>query len=313
MTHKAKHALSLVLPALLCCALLPCQNLRQATVAADIIVVATDIGVRPLGKSLLLHRLRVISTLKGDAPSLLTVPESKQVAQHVRPGPGETRLYCLHDFDERARRLGLPQSQAPYFTMSGYQGSNPAIADHRKAPAVEFARIILAAQANRTPQETCSALLRQIFTGPPTLRLEAAQALVERPILRRRLSPFDRSQLMALAVGEIKDIPFKIAVAELCAEDRMQGLVDALCRCIDEVADPRFAASLGRIAKVLHGESATEVLRPHLLGTQRQRSRSRLILALGATETQSARQALLRMRETDGPDADIDAALKYLR
>ena len=289
------------------------QQLRHAVVGADVIVVATHVGVQPLGEDWLLHKLQVVSTLKGEAPSLLTVAEPRLISLHMRPKPSETRLYCLHDFDDKALEIGLPQGLAPYFIMNGYPGSHPPISDHSQGPAVQFVGAILDAEQGRRLQQASSTLMRQALLGAPELRIDAVRALTERAPLRRILTGADRNQLMARAVVETKDVPFKIALAEFCGEERMPGIVGALAIGMDGVNDPRYAGSLGRIAWVLHGEDATTVLHPHLLAAGRGKNRGQFILALGATGTESARQLLERMRQTEGPDPYIDKALRALR
>ena len=67
-------------------------------------------------------------------------------------------------------------------------------------------------------------------------------------------------------------------------------------------------AVLGIIDDVSPG-AAVDVLRPHIVRTRDADVRGRLLVALGATATESARQALVRMRDTGGPDRWVDAAL----
>jgi hypothetical protein len=286
------------------------QDLHRAVASADLVVVATDARVRPLGKELLLHRLDVAATLRGDAADHVTVVEHRNLSAHLRPRPGERRLYCLVDFSAKAAALGLPARQAPYYKMCGHRGSNPAVGDPSSDPWVELTRAVLASENGATPAEHVAALLRLALTGPREMRTEAVTALTVNRRLHPALGREERSRLLSRAVAETDDVPFKIALASLCAEVRMDGLVDALCGSVDDVADPRFAETLGRIARRLHGERAIDVLRPHLVKATGSPSHARLLRALGATSTERALDALLQMHSAGGSELpEIEQAL----
>ncbi len=286
------------------------QQLRRAVAAADRVVVATGVGVQPLGKQLIAHRLRISTTLRGEPIDELTVIEHKRLSEHTRPKPGVQRLYCLSSFADKAHALGLPGSRAPYFKMTGHPGSNPDVPDVDESAAVELARLILAGEHGVAAGDTAGPLLALVFDGPPGIREEAVGAFIERSALRDALGAPQKGQLMARATGETEDVRFKIALAQLCAEMRLPGTVDALCLSFDAVDDRRFAITVGRIAKALHGEKAIDVLRPHLVRQQHQTTRAKLLLALGATQTHAALEALLRMQRTGGRDLPfVEAAL----
>ena len=112
---------------------------------------------------------------------------------------------------------------------------------------------------------------------------------------------------MARAAGETEDIDYKIALAELCAAQRLDGLLEALSVSLGPVTDPRYARCVGRIGKVLHGEEATGKLTERLQTAGQEQDRKMLLLAIGATNTKSALDALMRMSSDD--DA-VTAALR---
>jgi len=288
----------------------PAQSLRHAVGSADVVVVATLSGSRDLGENLTAHQLTVHETLKGKAPAELSVVHLRGVCTHQGPD-GEQRLYCLSDFSKAATRADLPSAWAPYFKMTGHAGGNPAVADPDNAPECELARIVIDSEAGTAAKDINRRLMQLVLFARDTVRTEAVQLLTERPVLLGALDSLQLSNLMSRAVGETEDIPFKIALAELCAERHVEGLVDALCISVDEIDDPRFARALGRLARYLHGENAVDVLRPHIVKRTRPEVRSRLLLALGATSTERALEALLRMRSMQGGDkAAVDAALR---
>lgn len=282
------------------------QNLRRAVTAADVVVVAENVGVRPLRKNLVLHTLRVVETLHGTAPGSLTVVEVTGVSTHQRPQPAERRLYCLHAFD--ATKVDLPPSGAPYYKMNGAAGSNPVITDD--SSELTFARTVLAAESGTALRQTASDLINLALRGSVAVRTEALQLLAERKMLQEALSAPQISDLTSRAIGETTDVPFKIALADLCAELRVPGLVDSLCMSVNAVDDEAFARALGRIARFLHGEQANDMLWPHLTKARNAKRRGHLLLAIGATSTEAALAALLQLRQSKGADAQIDAALR---
>ena len=105
-------------------------------------------------------------------------------------------------------------------------------------------------------------------------------------------------------------MPYKIALAELCCEQRLSGLLDALSLSLGPVTDPEYARCVGRIGKVLHGEQATAMLQRRLEIAGQRQDREMLLLAIGATNTRSALDALLQM---DRREAAVEAALKEHR
>jgi hypothetical protein len=136
--------------------------------------------------------------------------------------------------------------------------------------------------------------------------------LAERRALLDALRELEWSRLLSRAVAETDDVAFKVALAELCAEKQLDGLVAALCVAVPVTGDPRFLRALGRIARVLHGEASADLLRGHANGARQADLKGRFLLALGATGTDAARAALLRMRQ-DGPGNEhVEAALREL-
>lgn len=278
------------------------QDLRRGVLDAEVVVIGRHVGVQPLGNDLLLHRIRVVESISGSAPESITLVEAKRVADVPQPRPGEDRIYCLRV----DRREDLPERHGPYYRMLGHRGDNPVVATDD--PRIELVRILVDSQTGASPQAIADRVLPLALRGDARVRTEAVELLRERPALRDAIRPIARSELLSRAVGETEDIPFKIAIASLCAELRSEGVVEALCLSIDAVEDPRFARALGRIARHLHGERATEILQPAITRSRRPAERDRLLLALGATGTEQALEALLRMRRV-APSAGVDAAL----
>jgi hypothetical protein len=284
------------------------QQLRRAVASADVVAVAQHVGVRVHGKDALIHKLRVLEVLAGEPGEEVAVVEWRALALHQRPQPGERRLYCLHRLD--AARADLPAGGAPYYKMSGHPGSNPAVADN-DSPALQLARAVLGAARGANPRDTAARLVQLALRGPAgTVRTEAVELLAEREALRDGVDPLQTSDLVARAIGESEDVPFKIALAELAGALRVPQLVDSLCLAIDSVADESFARAVGRIARHLHGEGAHDALWPHIERARNEPRRAALLIAVGATSTEAALEALLRLRERDGPSAPVDAALR---
>lgn len=144
----------------------------------------------------------------------------------------------------------------------------------------------------------------------PALRREATLHLAERGDLRATLDGLVWSRLVARAVAEVDDIDYKVALAELCASQRLDGLLDGLAVSLGPVTDPRFARCVGRIGKLLHGEQATDRLLERLRNVGQDQDRKMLLLAIGATRTESALDALLHM---DRRDPAVQAALREHR
>ncbi|MBX3464709.1 MAG: hypothetical protein KF830_16185 [Planctomycetes bacterium] len=299
---------------LLClCAAAAAQDLRRGLVDADAVVVARGVA-RTEHEGVVLHRLQVLRAVRGAAgQTALTVLDWPQLGLHQRPTPRQSRLYCLQDASEQAARLELPASEGPFYKMVGWAGSNPLVgADLDADPAVRFAALLAASDAGAPPAETAAALCTTALQGAPELRTEAARFLAERPDLQRRLTGVQWSQLVARASGEVDDVPHKIALAELCAEQRLDGLLEALAVSLGQVQDPDYARAVGRIGKLLHGEGATARLEQRLRSAGQAQDRAALLLAIGATNTDSALDALLRMHEA-GQDPAVEAALREHR
>ncbi|MEO6595768.1 MAG: hypothetical protein ABIP94_13535 [Planctomycetota bacterium] len=307
------RALSLLCLSLWFCAL-PAQDLRRGLVDANAVVVGRQVGKTVHDEDLVLHRVQVLLDVRGAAgnPSV-TVLDWPKLSVHQRPTPRQSRLYCLQDAASTALRLGLPTANGPYYKMVGWAGSNPLVgAELEQDPYVRFARLLAAGEAGAAPIDTASALCALAVQGEPVLRTEAARFLTERPDLQQRLTAVQWSQLVTRASGEIDDVPHKIALAELCAEQRLEGLLDALAVSLGQVKDAEYARTVGRIGKLLHGEGATAKLEERLRLMGQPADRAALLLAIGATNTDSALQTLLRLNRT-GKDDAVEAALREHR
>ena len=287
-------------------------QLRHAVASADLVVVATDVSVRPAPAGFLAHLLRPAETLKGEPPQQITVLEQKGVSRHAQPVPGERRLYCLLDFTAEAQRLGLPAGSGRCYKLCGQEGSSPQVGtDLERDPHVALARAVVAADRGLEIQAVTDRVAALLLSEDRKVRLEAVALLTERPALQSKLTPTQRSDLMLRAVGELEDVPLKIALAELCGEMRMPRLVEELCRAAETVEDRRFYEALGRIAKALHGDAAHEPLLPALRAARSPATKDRLLLALGATSTDGALNVLLdaARRQTER-NPWLDAALE---
>ncbi len=293
-------------------ALAPAQDLRRGLVAADAVVVAREVAKTAHDEDVTLHRLQVLLDVRGAAEvRTVTVLDWPKLSRHQRPTPRQSRLYCLQDATKTAERLGLPAADGPYFKMSGYAGSNPLVgADPAADATVRFARVIAANAAGAPPTETAQALFATAVQGDASVRSEAAQLLTERGDLRSKLDALQWSQLVTRAAGEVEDVPYKIALAELVAEQRLDGVFDALVVGLAQVGDPEYARTVGRIGKMLHGEDAATKVMERLRQAGQKPARDALLLALGATNTQTALDALLHM---DRADTAVEAALREHR
>jgi hypothetical protein len=284
------------------------QNLRKGLVRADAVIVARQVGKKAHSDQISLHRLQVIQNVRG-APEAksVTVIDWPKLSLHQRPMPRQSRLYCLQDASVVATRMGLPANAGPYFKMVGWTGSNPLISkDLEKDPVMRFARVLADSEKGTSPNVTASTLARMAINSAPAVRTEIARFLAERSDLRGKLSSVHWTQLIARATGEMEDIEYKIALAELCAAQRLEGFLEALAVSLGPVEDVRFARCVGRIGKALHGEDATTKLVDRLKYAGQAQDRKMLLLAIGATNTKSALDALLRM---DSKDAAVNAAL----
>lgn len=288
------------------------QDLRRGLVDADAVIVGRQVQKRAHDDDLTLHRVQVVLDVRGagGAPAV-TVLDWPKLSLHNRPTPRQSRLYCLQDASAVATRLGLPAADGPYFQMVGWAGSNPLVQqDLDRDPMVRLARLLAASDAGRAPADTAAALADMALEPSPELRREATLHLAERPDLRSTLNGLWWNRLAARAVAEVDDIDYKVALAELCAAQRLDGLLDSLAVSLGPVTDPRYARCVGRIGKLLHGEQATERLLARLRTAGQDRDRQALLLAIGATRTESALEALLQM---DKQDAAVQAALREHR
>lgn len=292
------------------------QDLRRGLVDADLVAVARQIGKTEFSTELTLHRLQVLHPVRGAGDhKAVCVLDWPKLGLHDRPTPRQSRLYCLQDASVQAARLGLPAADGPYYKMVGWAGSNPLIgADIGKDPIVHFAQLLARGEAGATPLNTATELCTIALQGGPGLRTEAARFLAERPDLRSKLTQLQWSQLLTRTSGEIDDVTHKIALAELCAEQGLDGLIDALALALGQVQDAEYARTVGRIGKLLHGEAATEKLEQRLRLAGQPQDRAALLLAIGATNTSSALEALLRMDTAGaGKDPAVEAALREHR
>lgn len=288
------------------------QELRRGIVDADAVVVGRQVGKTTHDEDLVLHRVQVVLDVRGaGGNTAVTVLDWPKLALHQRPMPRQSRLYCLQDATATATRLGLPTADGPYFKMVAWPGSNPLVgAEPATDATVRFAQLLAASEAGASPSDTASALCAVALQAEPVLRVEATKYLTERPDLRSKLVGLQWNQLLARATGELEDVPYKIALAELCGEQKLDGVFAALMVSLGQVTDPEFARTVGRIGRALHGEDAATRLGERLRTAGQPQDRQALLLALGATNTQTALDALLRM---DRQDAAVEAALKEHR
>lgn len=312
-------ALTLVLVAGLLAPRANAQQLRNAAWSADLIVVARVVSVQPLGNEMFLHKLRPERTLKGEAPEQITVVETKGVSDRPKPTLGPARIYCLRP----ARNLELPERHGPFFKMLGLAGDNPvaevpesvpeeerAAATARVRTSIELVEFVVASERGISPRVAGQTLHNLALSGTGPSKTEAVQLLRERTVVRDALNAVQRSALLTRASAEDEDLDYKIALASLCAELRMSGVVESLCLSLESKPDTRVAKTLGRLAKFLHGEQAVEAIRPFYLQARKSEVRNAMLLAIGATETESALEAILRIKDLNGDSAAVDAALR---
>lgn len=308
---------TLILATSLLCTSGIAQHLRRGIFDADLVVIAQRFESKVTADGLIRHRLEVLDTLKGEETTTIAIIGSSKVADLPQPSSSGPRLYCLR----KDSRRELAQGPDPIYRMLGYQGANPRVdRSDARDPNLVLVKILIASEDGASPKSTCDSLFDLAMTSvlsPESasaqwalMRIEAVQTLRERQMLSGKLSPFQMSNLLSLAVAETEDIPFKISLASLCAEKRMKGVIEALCISLDHVGDKRFTTALGRMARVIHPDSAAELLLNELLKARSKAKRNRLLHALGATQTQDALQALMRYRKINGPGAAIDAALR---
>lgn len=306
------------LAALLLATPLSAQQLRRGIAAADVLAVGTCVRVQPAGK-FVLYRLRLGEVFRGEELLKLadgsrsdhvTVIELKRVSEHNKPAPARLLLYCLHDHSRQAGKAGLPAGFAPYFRMSGFPGTNPDLVKPlEKNPVLELVRILVAADKGLSPRKVSERLFTVALHGDKTVRNEALKLLTEREVLLGYVNQVQMRDILTRAVGETHDIPYKLALCDLCATKRVNNLVDRLCVSVQQTGDERFLRGLGRIARYLHQEQAAHVLMTHISRAQG-KNRDRLIYALGATSTDAALKELLRMQTNPKDRKAVDAALR---
>ncbi|MEZ5964513.1 MAG: hypothetical protein R3F56_11755 [Planctomycetota bacterium] len=301
---------------LACLRPLPAQELRVAIDQAPVIVVGQHRGVRPRGDDFLVHRVAVLRTLRGDVATEVNVLEWKKLSFHQRPALAAIRIYCLHPVDD-AEQLGLPAGR--YYRMDAHPGSHapvgtttvegrPRIEDGD--PVVRLAALLLEAQRDGSIAGRKADLLDLALRTPSPVRVEAARLLVERAPLLDGLNPVELASLLARATAETEDVEYKLALATVCAERRMPDVVEGLCIAWPQIDDENFSRAIGRFAKHLHGEAATAQLLPYLQRARDPKLRGHVLLAIGATSTDSALEALLRARPLEGDKTAVDAALR---
>jgi hypothetical protein len=294
----------------------PAQELRKALQDADLVAVARQVGKREANTDLTLHRLQVLQDVRGlpAGVTAVTVLDWPNLSLHNRPVPRQSRLYCLVDAAGPAARLGLPTEGGPYYKMVGWVGSNPLVgADADADPVLRFARALAAAEAGTDPAKTAGAIADLALGDAPAVRTEATQLLAERSDLRARLSPLHWSRFLSRTAAETTDVEYKIALAELCAEQRLEGIVEALIVGLGQVHGVAYARAVGRLAAHLQGEGAAAPLLERLRTCSSVEERAALLLSLGATRTENALTALLQLKQTAGKDAAVEAALKEHR
>jgi hypothetical protein len=295
--------------------LAPAQDLRRGLVEADAVLVGRQVGKTPHGEQVVLHRVQILRPIRGvDGKDAVTVLDWPQLSLHQRPTLRQSRLYCLADASAVAARLALPAEQGPYYKMVAWAGSNPLVgADPAADACVQFAELLARGEAGARGTDTAAELCRLALAGAPVVRTEAARYLIERADLRTHLTPTQWGQVLVRVGGETDDVPHKIALAELCAEQRLDGLLDALVVSLGPVADPEYARTVGRIGSHLHGDAVTATFTRRLQSTNDLAMRRALLLAMGASNTESALATLLSLRQNDLADAAVEAALQEHR
>ena len=288
---------------------LPAQHLRHGVWSAELVVVARVTSVRPIGKELIFHKLQPLRTLKGEAPESITIVESKKVSDRPKPVLGEPRIYCL----KSAPNDELPAQHQPYYRMLGFKGDHPVVTLDAtpKDSHIDLTEKLVASEAGQlSPRDCCRELLRIALRGTGKARTEAIEVLREREITRGEIIELQKSALLARAVAETDDVEFKSALASLCTELEIPGVIEALCLSLESKPDKQFALTLGRLTRFRHGEESVEVLRPQIVKARQAEVRDTLLLALGATKTKGALEALLNYRQVNGGGEAIDAALR---
>ena len=219
-------------------------------------------------------------------------------------------LVSLHSFDATSLGDALTRNRGPFFTMSGHPGSAVILdAPFKEDPRLAFTRILIASQNGQSSRQTTEQLYEIAMGGDPRVRLEAAESLSERPALGALLTSVHLSNLLGRAAVETEDIPYKIGLAAICAERKVQALIPTLCLSAQQVGDEGFLRALGRFARFIHEEEATDALLPQIeraTGT----TKERLIVVLGATSTEGALEALLKMHRGGQHKTAVESGLR---
>ena len=305
-----------ILPALLFAAAtsVRAQELRYAALDADFVAVARQVGAREEGEHHELHTLQIVRAVRGGpatAPKTVTVIDYTDVRLHFRPTPRQSRLYCLHDGTKAAEQMGLAADKGPYFTMSQRAGSNPLVgADLDADPTLRFCNLLLQAERGEQPAQVAQELVTTALSDHAPMRLEATRLLAERPLTAARVADVQWGELLARTSAETEDIDYKLALFELCATRRLPGLVEAMLVSLDKTQTPQFARAVGRLCFSMLGEGAATPIVERLSINAEPGVRKALLLALGATRTPQALDALTRMKQTNGSDPAIEAALR---
>lgn len=292
------------------------QDLRKAVADADLVAVARQVGRQEATPEVTLHRLQIVRHLRGGSADVktVTVLDWPGLSLHHRPTPRQSRLYCLQDQSQVAARLGLDPAGGPYYRMVGWAGSNPLVGGDLDAdPIVRFCAVLAAADAGAEPHRTADALFGFALSDAAVVRVEALRLLAERPDLRTRLSGVQWSALLSRVTGETRDIDYKTALAELCAEERLGGVVEALILGLGQVQDPDYARTVGRLTAHVMGEQVVRPFVERMPFAGGAEGRAALLLALGATRTEAALEVLLQWQREAGTDAAITAALREHR
>lgn len=284
---------------------LSAQQLRHGIADAAIVVIAEPLGSSAAGEHLVAHRFRVIEAIKGEATGEIVVLEATDVADAPAPRGTGRRLLCLVADHRRD-----PPEGGPFLRATGYPGEDPTLgANIASAHILELARTLVASELGAEPARIADVFVRLTLEGRGIAQREAAEVLRERDVLRSHVSQVDIDQMLSRAVAETNDVELKIALASLCAEARPSGVVEALCGALMQCRDERFALAIGRIARHVHGEDANAVLQ-RFLRQARGPLHDSLLLALGATKTESALTYLLEIRRQRGAGQAVDAALR---
>ena len=312
MATDTVRLLPLAIAYSLVAATLAAQDLHRGLIEADLVAVGRQVGKEEASPELTVHRVQIVSAIRGvpAGATAVSVLDWPKLSMHNRPQPRQSRLYCLQDAKAAAERAGLPADKGPYFRMVGFDGTHPLIGGDLDAdPIVQFARLLAAADTGADATATTAALVDTALNGTPLLRTEAARLLAERPDLRSRIAAVQWSRVLSRVSGEAEDVGYKIALAELCAEQRLPGLAEALVLGASAVQDLDYLRTSGRLTAMLKGEQVTPMILEQIQIARDPRHRQALLLVLGATQTQSALDALLDLRKSMGADKAVEAAL----